>query len=67
MCRDVVTKESVAMQLMEQIVMLLEQLCIDQLSSFGLRLNVKKTEYLATDVSISTNIKENGEGLSKKH
>ncbi|VDP22515.1 unnamed protein product [Heligmosomoides polygyrus] len=37
----------------------------DRLERFGLRLNVKKTEYLTTDVTESTSIKVNGIGLPR--
>uniref|UniRef100_A0A183FPM7 Reverse transcriptase domain-containing protein n=1 Tax=Heligmosomoides polygyrus TaxID=6339 RepID=A0A183FPM7_HELPZ len=37
----------------------------DRLAIFGLKLNVKKTEYLTTDVSESSSIKINGTELAR--
>ncbi|VDP05793.1 unnamed protein product [Heligmosomoides polygyrus] len=36
------------------------QACCDRLETFGLKLNVKKTEYLTTDEDESRSIKVNG-------
>ncbi|VDO87416.1 unnamed protein product [Heligmosomoides polygyrus] len=41
------------------------QACCDRLSRFGLKLNVKKTEYLTTDVNESGSIKINGTELAR--
>ncbi|VDP47938.1 unnamed protein product [Heligmosomoides polygyrus] len=39
--------------------------CCDRLAMFGLKLNVKKTEYLTTDVNESGSMKVNGTELAR--
>ncbi|VDO84713.1 unnamed protein product [Heligmosomoides polygyrus] len=41
------------------------QACCDRLARFGLKLNVKKTEYLTTDVNESGSIRINGTELAR--